>query len=121
MSSIYTHRMTCIIPAPLGVIGAAVARAIDTDTGGAESFVPMDAEYGAEGNITKPPTKLWVSNCPVIERFAQAIPYLLSDPAALLATIELDLSLRFPEVVPPTLAEVQAFCAAASAEVVCVS
>lgn len=106
----YTHTLTCIIPAPLGPIGAAVGRALDPDTGGDKTFVPMDAEYDEAGNITKQPTKLWACNCPVTTDLALGIPHLLSTPAALLGTIELDYSIRFPEIPRPTLTDCEEFC-----------
>jgi len=113
----YTHALTCIIPAPLGAIGAAVGMALDPDTGGAKTFTPMDAEYDAEGNITKQPTQLWVSNCPVVAELAAGIPYLLSDPAALLGTIERDFAVRFPDAKLPTLDECAAFCESSTVEI----
>lgn len=117
--SAYTHTLTCIIPAPLGPIGAAVGRALDPDTGGDRTFVPYDAEYDEAGNITKEPTKLWVSACPVIAELAAGIPYLLSDPAALLGTIERDFAVRFPDAALPTLDECETFCNAVVLEVSC--
>ena len=108
--SAYTHTLTCIIPAPLGVIGAAVGRALDPDCGGDHTFVPLDAEYDENGNITKQPTKLWVCACPVIPELAASIPYLLASPEMLLATIDRDFAARFPDVPVPTLAECEAFC-----------
>lgn len=115
--SAYTHALTCIIPAPLGAIGAAVGRALDPDTGGDRTFVPLDAEYDEVGNITKQPTKLRVSNCPVIAEVAASIPYLLSSPEMLLATIKRDFAARFPDVPVPPLAECAEFCAQATVEV----
>ena len=115
--SAYTHTLTCIIPAPLGAIGAAVGRALDPDTGGDRTFVPLDAQYDEAGNIAKEPTKLWVSACPVIAELAASIPYLLADPAALLASIERDFAARFPDAPIPTLAECAEFCAAATVEI----
>lgn len=114
----YTHTLTCIIPAPLGPIGAAVGRALDPDTGGDKTFVPLDAEYDDEGTLTKQPTKLWVCACPVEEKLALVIPHLLSTPLALRTTIEIDFALRFPDEVVPTLAECEAFCAQARVEVI---
>lgn len=114
----YTHTLTCIIPAPLGPIGAAVGRALDPDTGGDKTFVPLDAEYDEAGNVTKEPTKLWVCVCPVTAEYAQVLPYLLSNPDALLGTIELDFAARFPDATVPTLAECEAFCAVAHVEVI---
>lgn len=113
----YTNTLTCIIPAPLGAIGAVVGRALDPDTGGDRTFVPLDAEYDADGKLTKQPTRLWVSDCPITAEYAQVLPYLLSTPAALLGTIQLDFAARFPDEPLPTLAECEAFCAAASVEV----
>ena len=113
----YTHRLTCIIPAPLGVIGAAVGRALDPDTGGDKTFVPLDAKYDEAGNITKEPTKLWVSECPVIPELAESIPYLLANPGMLLASIERDFAARFPDVPVPTLAECVNFCSSAIVEI----
>ena len=114
----YTHALTCIIPAPIGPIGAHIGRALDPDTGGEHTFRPMDAEYDAEGGITKEPTKLWVCACPVVTELAETIPYLLANPEMLRDTIVRDYELRFPDVEPPSIEDVRAFCEASEVSVV---
>ena len=108
----YTKVATCIVPAPLGIIAAAVGKALDPDVGGAKSFVPYDAKYDAKGVMTAQPTKL-VTRTPVTAEYAAVLPYLLADPASLLATITLDRDTRWAGMVIPTLAEVTSFCASA--------
>ena len=112
----YNRRIICTVPAPLGVIAAAVGKALDGDVGGEHSFRPLDATYDEQGNILTQPTKL-ITEAPCIEELAQTVPYLIANPAMLLATIELDFDNRFPDYPRPTLAEVEAFCAAATVEV----
>ena len=116
MSAPYTHRIICTIPAPLGVIGAAVGKALDPDVGGDKSFIPVDATYDEDGNILTQPTLLRVDT-PCDEQLAQVVPYLLANPEFLLGTIELDFDNRFPEYPRPTLEDVQGFCNLATIEV----
>ena len=102
----YCRRLICTVPAPLGVIAAAVGKAIDGDVGGEYSFQPHPDDA----------TKL-IADSPCAEDIAASVPYILANPAMLLATIERDLANRFPEYPRPTLEEVEAFCAAATVEV----
>lgn len=102
--TIYTHTLTCIIPAPIGSIGAAVARMLDPDTGGAESFAIQLSSTG------KTPASHLAMSMPCSEGDYLAAQHLFTQPALLLASIERDFALRFPDATLPTLAEIEGFC-----------
>lgn len=47
-------------------------------------------------------------------KFSAQVPYLLANPAALHAAVSADYARRWPDLIPPTLADCEAFCAGAS-------
>lgn len=102
--TIYTHTLIAVIPAPIGNIGAAVASMLDPDTGGAESFA---IHLSATGKTQA--THLAMS-MPCSEGDYMAAQYLFAQPEMLLASIERDFALRFPDAALPTLAEIEGFC-----------
>lgn len=116
-SSDFTARIIITIPADLLVIARSIARALDTDSGGADSYVPTRSEpdrLDDDGNIvssTAPAT--WVADTLCSPGFAAQVPYLLAHPAALHAAVAADYAARWPDLIQPTLAECEAFCAGA--------
>lgn len=100
----YTHNIVCIIPVPLNEIAAHVGRALDPDTGGAESF---GIALSANG---KTPVTHYVLDTLCDSEFAQAAPWLL-DAVLLHGSICRDYALRWPDVDPPTVEAVTTFCA----------
>ena len=100
----YAHRVCCIIPAPLTEIAAHVGRALDPDTGGAESFGIALSTTG------KDPATHYVLDTPCDSEFAQAAPWLL-DANLLHGSICRDYALRWPDVDLPTVEAVTTFCA----------
>lgn len=103
--TIYTHTIVCTIPAPLNAIGAAVARMLDPDTGGAESFAIKLSKTG------KAPATHLAMSMPCSEGDYLAAPYLLGDSAMLLSSIERDNDTRWPESEPPTIKQIESFVA----------
>ena len=100
----YDHRIVCIIPAPLTGIAAHVGRALDPDTGGAESFGIALSATGKE------PATHYALDTPCNAEFAAAAPWLL-DANLLHGSICRDYALRWPDVDPPTVEAVADFCA----------
>jgi len=99
----YDHRITAIIPAPLTEIAAHVGRALDPDTGGAQSF---SIALSANG---KTPVTHYALDTPCDSEFAQAAPWLL-DANLLHGSICRDYALRWPDVETPTAEAVESFC-----------
>lgn len=94
-------QMTCSIPESLREVANKIARAFDPDLGGDKTF---DAE-AVDGVISV--------SFPVGEGYGQGMLALLWMPEELLASVQRDYSVRWPDAVPPTLEEVQEFCACA--------
>ena len=100
----YDHRIVCIIPAPLTEIAAHVGRALDPDTGGAQSFSIALSATGKE------PATHFALDAPCNVEFAAAAPWLL-DANLLHGSICRDYALRWPDVDLPTVEAVTTFCA----------
>ena len=98
----YDHRIVCIIPAPLTEIAAHVGRALDPDTGGAQSFSIALSATGKE------PATHYALDTPCDAAFAQAAPWLL-DAGLLHDSICRDYALRWPDVETPAVEAVAAF------------
>ena len=99
----YDHRIICIIPAPLNEIAAHVGRALDPDTGGAESFGIALSKTGAA------PATHYALDTPCDAGFAAAAPWLL-DANLLHGSICRDYAARWPDVDTPTVEAVESFC-----------
>lgn len=98
--TIYTETLTITVPTELSDIASRIARALDPDVGGADSF-QLDP-----GNETISVTT------PCTPEYRALMLNLQSDPAALHALVVADYTARWPELTPPTLAECEAFCSA---------
>jgi hypothetical protein len=95
----YTARLIITIPADLLPTGRAIARALDPDVGGYDSYAET--------------TDGWVADMPCRPEFVAQAMYMISRPAALHAAVAADYAARWPDLIPPTLAECEAFCAGA--------
>lgn len=96
----YTRQITITVPATFAETAAAIGRALDPDVGGADSFRPVADT--ANISVTTPCT----------EQFAQQVPMMLADPNMLYQAVAADYAKRWTELIPPTLEECTAFCAA---------
>ena len=95
----YDATLSISLPAALAPIAAAIGRALDPDSGGADSFT-LSADSLTISTST-----------PCTSAFAQQAGYMLGHPEALHAAVSADYAARWADLVPPTLAECQAFCA----------
>jgi hypothetical protein len=100
MEMSYNQTLTIRCPIELADTAAAIGRALDPDTGGDKSFLEVEGELVASTRCTE-------------EFKAQAIA-MLSDPAMLHGAVSADYASRWADLVPPTLAECQSFCAVAT-------
>lgn len=93
------YRVTVTVPLELAETASAVGRAMDIDVGGADSFIERDDQLVAQ---------TWAS-----EAFASMFQYLLASPAGLHMAVASDYESRWPELVPPDLTAIEAFCQSA--------
>ena len=96
----YDSTFAITLPAALAEIAAKVGRAMDADVGGADSFT-----LSSDGLTISTST-------PCTSEFAQQAAYMLGHPEALFAAVSQDYAARWADLVPPTLAECEAFCSA---------
>jgi hypothetical protein len=108
----WNHYLVLILPIERQSIGNAIARSLDPDMGGDQTFT---LTASADGNL--PATKtLCGTSCR--ESFLQTVQALTDSntplanrAAALKQMVDADYANRWPEEVPPTLAECEAFLA----------
>ena len=100
----YDATLTITVPASLYDTACAIARALDSDVGGANSFGPQ-VEGATEYTTSTPCTS---------EFKAQAIA-MLADPAVLCHVVSQDYAARWGDLEPPSLAECVVFCSGAVA------
>lgn len=99
MSNNYDHTFAATLPAGLTLIAKSIARAMDPDTGGYDSWITSD-----DG--------LTISlSTPCVAAFYEQAQYLMLHPEALHAAVCADYATRWPDLTPPTLEDCQAFCA----------
>jgi len=82
-------------------IAAAIGRALDPDQGGDKSFVLSEDALTIS------------TSTPCTEEFAQQAGYMLTHPEALHQAVSADYAARWSDLVQPTLAECEQFCAEA--------
>jgi hypothetical protein len=103
----YDNTLTIKLPFSLADIASRIGRALDPDVGGERSFSRIvtgqkDGKpvYGDTISMTTPCTTVFKE---------QAIA-MLADPALLHGAVSADYAKRWADLVPPTLAECEAFC-----------
>ena len=109
MSYNYTVRIE--VPASQAVVAAKIGAALDPDSGGAASWNRTIIGY-TEGETPEPifGDTIFVST-PCRQEFAEQVSLLIANPAMLHAVVAQDYAARWPDEVPPTLAECESFCA----------
>lgn len=96
----YTEIVTITVVASLSGIASGIARALDPDVGGANSF---HLNEGADFiSVTTPCT----------QETLELMRYLQGNPAALHELVLRDYAYRWSHLIPPTLSECENFCAA---------
>ena len=99
----YDHRLNITIPPDLLLIGKSISRALDNDVGGWDSWTPvLDGET----------IVAYVADTPCTAGFYEQALYLVNNPMALHYAVTADYAARWADLVPPTLEDCQAFCAA---------
>lgn len=92
-------RVIVTVPVEQAAVASAVGRAMDIDVGGADSFVERDGKLVAQ---------TWASKA-----FAHMFQYLIASPHGLHMAVASDYESRWPELVPPDLTAIEAFCQSA--------
>ncbi len=93
----YSHTLSLRLPASLLPIAQAISRALDPDSGGADSWMVDGDTIFTAG--------------PCTEDFYNQAMYMLKDPNALHLIVESDYLTRWQDLTPPTLEDCQAFVA----------
>ncbi len=103
--SAYTNYVVLVIPDDAGIIATAKAasRALDPDIGGYSAFDQV---------VTDGTDNFRIYASPITAAIAAALPQMKVYPVMLHQMITADCAARWPEDVPPTLAEVEAFTTA---------
>ena len=93
----YSRTLSLRLPASLLPIAQAISRALDPDTGGADSWT-------LEGDTI-------TTSTPCTEDFYAQAQAMLADPALLHGAVSADYVARWSDMTPPTLEDCQAFIA----------
>lgn len=111
----YTQTLTLTLPytPELAAIAASIGRALDPDNGGAESF-SRDV-ISTEGDVPVYGDTLRCSTPCTAEFYVQAL-VMLANPALLHGAVAQDYAARWADMTPPTLAEVEQFLVALTAQ-----
>jgi hypothetical protein len=106
---IWPHRVILIVPASLLDTANKIGRALDPDTGGADTFsTPLP-------NATNP-THYGASTA-AAESFVQTVQAVMSGQASLFDAVAADYALRWPGLAVPTVEECDAFLVQATIRV----
>ena len=107
----YNYNVRIEVPVSQAEVAAKVGMALDPDGGGASSWNRTIIGY-TEGETPEPiyGDTIFVST-PCRQEFAEQVPVLIANPAMLHAVVAQDYAARWPDEVPPTLAECESFCA----------
>lgn len=97
---LYDAQITLTIPEGLRAVANKIGKAFDPDTGGDHTF---DGD-AVDGRITV--------SVPCEKEFAEAMGAFAASPEFLFWSVTRDYENRWPDLVPPTLEECQAFCSA---------
>lgn len=105
---IYNHTISLKLPFSLADIAAKVGKALDDDVGGEHNFHRDITGYDGETPIYADTISTSVM---VTADFKAQSDYMMEHPEALFAACAADYATRWPDLVPPTLAECEAFVA----------
>lgn len=106
----YNYTVTLTVPKSFADIAAKIGMALDNDSGGASSWNRTIIGYTQD----KEPQPIYGDtifvSTPCQKEFHDQVPVLLANPAMLHAIVANDFANRWPDEVPPTLAECESFC-----------
>lgn len=116
----YTHFMSIIIPDIPSILATAQAVSASLDPGdGFPAFGMQLRDIVITPATEETPEVIEAGTesyryygCPMTEVTFTALPYMKANPAALKAVVDTAFAERWPEGVPPTLTELEAFCTA---------
>jgi len=94
----YSETLTLTLPSPLADIASSIGRALDPDTGGDKSFMPIEGK------------DIIVCSTPCRPEFKEQALYMMEHPELLYLVVCKDYETRWPEFKPPTLEECELFC-----------
>lgn len=104
----YTHTISITLPASLADIAAKIGKSMDDDIGGERSFSPVVTGTDEAGEPVYGDTIRTSAMC--TEAFYYQAQYMLAHHEALYQACQADYATRWPDLVPPTLEECEAFC-----------
>lgn len=107
----YDHTLTLTIPPDLLLVGKSIARALDPDVGGYESFTPV-IEIMSIGGETITELTGYTTSTPCTAGFYEQALAMLEAPEMLHYAVTADYAARWADLTPPTLEDCLAFCAA---------
>lgn len=113
----YTRTMTLTVPVALIDTANKLAKAFDPDNSGEHTWTLPPSVDAMTGEPIAVPETVSAST-PITEQLYEVAPYMLADAEALHASTALDYETRWPDLVPPTLSEVTAFCDAVTVELI---
>ena len=105
----YDTTLSIKLPAALADIAAMIGRALDPDSGGERSFTRIVTGTDAEGKPIYGDTISTTTPCTTA--FKTQAEAMLANPALLHGAVSADYAKRWADLVPPTLAECESFCA----------
>jgi len=107
----YSETLTLTVPANLAAQASAIGRAMDPDTGGADSFRHPVISWSPDGAPVLDQATLTTTTACTPEFKAQALA-MLADPELLYQACQADYATRWAGLVPPSLEDCTAFCEA---------
>jgi hypothetical protein len=96
----YSTTFTVIVPANLYGVACAISKALDFDTGGADSFGPEREDA----------TEYTTYATPCTEEFMQQAIYMINNPEVLHKVVTVDYATRWINLEVPTLSDCKLFC-----------
>ena len=103
----YTETLKITIPANLYEIGCAIGRALDPDVGGAYSY---GSKYRTDEDNNQYIPETYTTSTPCTFEFYENAFIFLSIPSILHSLVVNDYEVRWPDLVPPTMEEIELFC-----------
>jgi hypothetical protein len=105
----YSGQITITVPINQRETGKRISRALDADAGGYEAFAQfLDADMQPCDESTAVYTTY---SSPCSQELAGSMSLLIANPAILQGKVADDYAARWADLVPPSLGEIEVFCA----------